>query len=378
MSVAQHLRHELNCPETVLGRRYMVLMLATIVWSILFMFLTAEYPGFAPEGSTTLFVIEGFIFLVFSVDFVLRLISLDTRDGKAMLLLVADALAILPSAIVVFVHLGLMEAQHVEVLALLRLFRLLRVVKLLRVSNLLSHIFGVSVFSLVFGTMAAHLGIRVLFLTVGQSIGESIYAFFDRPTLLLAVTAVGSVFGIALAITFGVVKRKQIDVTELHRTSMDAVETFEQDFQTVFADAVPQEKREALFNTYRRDMHLFVNAELPYEVFKQKTKDFLYEIREVVKGRASMDVPYHAVLVQRLSAFLTKTQINFNPVFYGWLKLLGNLYFLLVMVAAPGLTGLLVQMLVIFVFQGLAVIIEDMDHTVDSNATIFNAKILRV
>ena len=41
MSVAQHLRHELNCPETVLGRRYMVLMLATIVWSILFMFLTA-------------------------------------------------------------------------------------------------------------------------------------------------------------------------------------------------------------------------------------------------------------------------------------------------------------------------------------------------
>lgn len=378
MSVAQHLRHELNCPETVLGRRYMVLMLATIVWSILFMFLTAEYPGFAPEGSTTLFAIEGFIFLVFSVDFVLRLISLDTRDGKAMLLLVADALAILPSAIVVFVHLGLMEAQHVEVLALLRLFRLLRVVKLLRVSNLLSHIFGVSVFSLVFGTMAAHLGIRVLFLTVGQSIGESIYAFFDRPTLLLAVTAVGSVFGIALAITFGVVKRKQIDVTELHRTSMDAVETFEQDFKTVFADAVPQEKREALFNTYRRDMHLFVNAELPYEVFKQKTKDFLYEIREVVKGRASMDVPYHAVLVQRLSAFLTKTQINFNPVFYGWLKLLGNLYFLLVMVAAPGLTGLLVQMLVIFVFQGLAVIIEDMDHTVDSNATIFNAKILRV
>ena len=378
MSVSQRLRHELNCPETVLGRRYMVLMLATIVWSILFMFLTAEYPGFAPEGSTTLFVIEGFIFLVFSVDFVLRLISLDTRDGKAMLLLVADALAILPSAIVVFVHLGLMEAQHVEVLALLRLFRLLRVVKLLRVSNLLSHIFGVSVFSLVFGTMAAHLGIRVLFLTVGQSIGESIYAFFDRPTLLLAVTAVGSVFGIALAITFGVVKRKQIDVTELHRTSMDAVETFEQDFKTVFADAVPQEKREALFNTYRRDMHLFVNAELPYEVFKQKTKDFLYEIREVVKGRASMDVPYHAVLVQRLSAFLTKTQINFNPVFYGWLKLLGNLYFLLVMVAAPGLTGLLVQMLVIFVFQGLAVIIEDMDHTVDSNATIFNAKILRV
>ena len=378
MSLAQQLRHELNCPESVLGRRYIVLMLATIVWSILFMFLTAEYPGFAPEGSTTLFVIEGFIFLVFSVDFVLRLISLDTRDGKAMLLLVADALAILPSAIVVFVHLGLMEAQHVEVLALLRLFRLLRVVKLLRVSNLLSHIFGVSVFSLVFGTMAAHLGIRVLFLTVGQSIGESIYAFFDRPTLLLAVTAVGSVFGIALAITFGVVKRKQIDVTELHRTSMDAVETFEQDFKTVFADAVPQEKREALFNTYRRDMHLFVNAELPYEVFKQKTKDFLYEIREVVKGRASMDVPYHAVLVQRLSAFLTKTQINFNPVFYGWLKLLGNLYFVLVMVAAPGLTGLLVQMLVIFVFQGLAVIIEDMDHTVDSNATIFNAKILRV
>jgi hypothetical protein len=372
------LRQELNCPETILGRRYMVLVLATIVWSIFFMFLSAEYPGFAPEGSTRLFVIEGFIFLVFSVDFLLRLVSIDPRDWRALFLLAADALAILPSAIVVFVHLNLMEAQHVEVLALLRLFRLLRVVKLLRVSNLLSDIFGASVFSLVFGTMAAHLGVRVLVLTVGQSIGQSVYTFFDRPTFLLAVTAVGSVFGIAIAITFGIVKRKQMDVTELHRTSMDAIETFEEDFRTVFADAMPQDKREKLFGGYKRDIYAFVQADLGYEEIKRRTHEFLYQIREVVKSRPSMDVPYHAVLVQRLSAFLTKTQVHFHPVFYSWLKLLANLYFVLVMLAAPGLTGLMVQLLIIFVFQGLAVIIEDMDHMVDSHATIFNAKILKV
>jgi len=46
--------------------------------------------------------------------------------------------------------------------------------------------------------------------------------------------------------------------------------------------------------------------------------------------------------------------------------------------AAPGLTGLGVQLLVIFVFQGLVVIIDDMDHSVDKAVTIFNSKILPI
>jgi voltage-gated potassium channel len=91
-----------------------------------------------------------------------------------------------------------------------------------------------------------------------------------------------------------------------------------------------------------------------------------------------MDVPFHAVLTQRMSAFLTKTQVCFHPAFYAWLRRIANLYFVLVMLAAPGLTGLGVQLLVIFVFQGLVVIIDDMDHSVDKAVTIFNAKILEV
>jgi voltage-gated potassium channel len=46
------------------------------------------------------------------------------------------------------------------------------------------------------------------------------------------------------------------------------------------------------------------------------------------------------------------------------------------MMATPGITGMFVQLLVIFVFQGLLVVIQDMDYPLDADATMFNSKIL--
>ncbi|HCW86084.1 MAG TPA: hypothetical protein DHC76_19085, partial [Rhodobacteraceae bacterium] len=108
------------------------------------------------------------------------------------------------------------------------------------------------------------------------------------------------------------------------------------------------------------------------------TKAMLEDVRAMIISRPSMDVPFHNNLVARISEFLTKTQIEFHPVFHLWLNRIAQLYFILVLLAAPGLTGVFVQMLVIFVFQGLVVIIDDMDHAVDTKVTLFNSKILDV
>jgi len=48
------------------------------------------------------------------------------------------------------------------------------------------------------------------------------------------------------------------------------------------------------------------------------------------------------------------------------------------MLAAPGAFGLFIQLLIILVFYGLLMIIEDMDLAIDDGATEFNAKILQV
>jgi voltage-gated potassium channel len=223
--------------------------------------------------------------------------------------------------------------------------------------------------------MAAHLGLRVLVRSVDKTLQLNIYQYIERPILLLAVTAVGSVMGIALAITFGVVNRKRDLVTEMHRTTMDAVDNFERDFKDVFENVTP-EQRSSIFGTFRKDMATFVEGHLSYAVMKESASQFLSQVRAVVKTRPSMDVPFHAVLVQRVSGLLTTTQITFPPAFYGWLGLLANLYFVLVMVATPGITGLFIQLLVIFVFQGLLMIIKDMDYPLDLDGTMFNSKIL--
>lgn len=368
---------ELRDPTTELTKRYTVLVLFTIVASIFFLFVSDSYPKWFPIESTQTFVVELLILTIFGVDYVLNAMTTRLKDWRAMLLLTSDFFAVVPSAMVVMVYLGWMHGAHVEGLVLLRLFRLMRVVKLLRVGNTLIDVMGASVFTLVFGTMAAHLGLRVLLLEVGNAMHYDLLGFFDRPILLLAVGSVGSVFGIALAITFGIVKRKQMEITELHRTAMDALNHMEHDFNTVLAEAA-KEKPPVDFQRWRDQIALYLVEEVSYEAIKTETRELLNRIRAVVATRPSMDVPFHAVLVQRISTFLTRTQVCFHPAFYQWLKRISNLYFILVMLAAPGLTGLAVQMLVIFVFAGLRIIIDDMDHAVDKSVVIFNSKILQV
>ena len=370
-----NLRDELQHPTTLWGKRYLSLVLFTIVVSVLFLFFSLELPKAFHPSQTWVIWFELFFLVVFSIDFLLRLATQPLTDAKNFILLFLDFLAIVPSALVVMAYWGLMPEQHLEVMGLLRLFRLLRVLQLLRMSSLLTEILGISVFSLVFGNMAAHLGLRVLVSSVDKTLQLNIYQYIERPILLLAVTAVGSVMGIALAITFGVVNRKRDVVTEMHRTTMDAVDNFERDFRDVFENVTP-EQRTAIFGTFRKDMATFVEGHLSYAVMKESASHFLSQVRAVVKTRPSMDVPFHAVLVQRVSGLLTTTQITFPPAFYGWLGLLANLYFALVMMATPGITGLFVQLLVIFVFQGLLMIIKDMDYPLDLDGTMFNSKIL--
>ena len=370
-----NLRDELQHPTTLWGKRYLSLVLFTIVVSVLFLFFSLELPKAFHPSQTWVIWFELFFLVVFSIDFLLRLATQPLTDAKNFILLFLDFLAIVPSALVVMAYWGLMPEQHLEVMGLLRLFRLLRVLQLLRMSSLLTEILGISVFSLVFGNMAAHLGLRVLVSSVDKTLQLNIYQYIERPILLLAVTAVGSVMGIALAITFGVVNRKRDVVTEMHRTTMDAVDNFERDFRDVFENVTP-EQRTAIFGTFRKDMSTFVKGKLSYDAMRNSASTFLSQVRAVVKTRPSMDVPFHAVLVQRVSGLLTTTQITFPPAFYGWLGLLANLYFVLVMMATPGITGLFVQLLVIFVFQGLLMIIQDMDYPLDLDGTMFNSKIL--
>jgi hypothetical protein len=368
---------ELHEPTTVWSKRYTVSVLFTIVASIFFLFIVDQYPQWFPLESTQTFAVELVILSIFGVDYVLNAMTTRLKDWRAMALLTSDFFAVVPSAIVVMVYLGWIHGAHVEGLALLRLFRLMRVVKLMRVGNTLIDIMGASVFTLVFSAMAAHLGLRVLVLEVGHALNYDLLGFFDRPILMLAVGSVGSIFGIALAITFGIVKRKQMDITELHRTALDALDFIEHDFRTVLAEAA-KDKPTPDFDGWRSQLSLYLVEEVSYPDMKGQTRELLTRIRAVVATRPSMDVPFHAVLVQRISTFLTRTQVCFHPAFYQWLRRISNLYFLLVMLAAPGLTGLAVQMLVIFVFAGLVIIIDDMDHAVDKSVVIFNSKILPV
>jgi hypothetical protein len=372
------LNEQLNRPSTPLAKGYMGFMIATIFGSIFFMFLMEEYPNYYTHDSAIVIAVESFLFIAFSTDFILRLISTRLTDWRGQLFLLGDGLAIVPSAMVVVMALGWdVHPENVLVFTLLRLFRLLRVLKLLRMGNLLIEILGVSVFTLVFGTVAVHLGIRVFVQLFEPLFGFDVHDFLDGPLLLMAVTAVGSAFGISMAITFGMVNRKREDITERHRAALDSVDAFERDIRDLFGDTVSEPMRKQMFDPWREEMDRYLNAESSYEKIKARTVQMFDEVRAVTKSRPSMDVVFHSVLVQRMSAFLVRAELTFPPAFYDWMKLLANLYFVLVMLAAPGVVGLVIQVVVIFVFYGLLAIIQDMDFAIDQYATIFNARIMK-
>jgi hypothetical protein len=366
------LSNELKNPKTILGRRYLGLLIITIILSIFSLFVQQEYPKIAPIGSNQLLVFELYVLIIFSLDFMIRLFIVK-RNFLNIMFLFIDFLAIIPSLIIILIFFGLIQDTNLEFLTLLRLFRLARIFKLLRMENAVINIFGASVFTLVFGVMCFQLGLRVFLIEISTILDTNIISLFNGEILMIAVPAVGSVFGIALAITFGIAKRKQIEISELHRLALDSLDAIESDINSIFED----QKWEGTLQ-WRKNITLFLNEEISYFQMKTLTKKMLKDVRAVTISRPSLDVPFHTNLVVLISQFLTKTQIEFHPVFYAWLNRIAQLYFVLVLLVTPGLTGILVQMLVIFVFQGLVVIIDDMDHAVDTSVTLLNSKILDV
>ena len=369
---ADYLRSEIQEPQTKLGRRYLAIVISAIITSVFFLFLQQEYPNFASAGSFNEFIIELFLLVIFFFDFIIRILTIQKKPID-MIFLTVDFLAIIPSLIAVLFYLEILQQSDLQFLALLRLLRLARILKLLRMQSAIIEIFGASILTLVFSVMVFHLALRVLLLELSIFFDANIFEILDQESLMIAVPAVGSVFGIALAISFGIAQRKQIEISELHRLAMDALDAMEADVRRLKPDHAWEASE-----IWRSDVVKFLNEEINYATMKSNTMVMLGDLRESILSRPSLDVPFHNNLVLRISQFFTKTQIEFHPVFYVWLNRIAQLYFLLVMFAAPSLTGFLVQMLIIFVFQGLVVIIDDMDHAVDKKVTLLNSKILKI
>ena len=118
--------------------------------------------------------------LIFGIDLLLRSYVTCLNDLVGCLFLIADAFSdhfLAGSAAALFWVHGIIA---VGILGLLRLLRLFRVVTLLRVSSSLTKVFGGSVFTLVCGTMAGHLSLRVLLQEMSYFFAIDLLGFFDR------------------------------------------------------------------------------------------------------------------------------------------------------------------------------------------------------
>ena len=79
-----YLRSEIQEPQTKLGRRYLAVVISAIIISVFFLFLQQEYPSFAPAGSRNEFTMELFLLIIFSFDFMVRLLTVQRKPIAIM------------------------------------------------------------------------------------------------------------------------------------------------------------------------------------------------------------------------------------------------------------------------------------------------------
>lgn len=105
---AEELRVEIQRPQTKLGRRYLAVVISAIIISVFFLFLQQEHPNFASAGSLNEFIIELFLLIIFSFDFIIRLLVIQKKPIDIIFISV-DFLAIIPSLIAVLCYFEIVQ-----------------------------------------------------------------------------------------------------------------------------------------------------------------------------------------------------------------------------------------------------------------------------
>jgi len=326
----------LDQPKTKIGKFFSVFLLALIYLTVVLVIIQERFSDTYLTYKNEIDFIENFILFVFAVELITRLVFVRDKFKYVFSFYgVIDILAVVPGMLAFVLPIPLDSTW----LRVFRIFRITRVLKMLGKKK------GNGIIGRVIPYVAIAVGYKgVLIIFEGYDWWPEI------ENMNTAVSVIGFSLAVLLSVKLNVANNRIFQIEDAVCRIVGSM----RDMQSIQAIRPEMEKWSALL--YKTLKHPQINKGEAVDKMRSETDSF-----EVVLESNGVGGPNTAGFHRDVSFLLHRVLAKTPAVYDGFLRIVITLYISVLIFIVPGIGGLILTVLMVYVLGGMFFLIEDMD-----------------
>jgi len=327
----------LDCPKTKLGKFFSVFLLILIYLTVVLVIVQERFSESYLIYKDEISFIENFILFIFAAELIARLVFVKDKFKYVFSFYgVVDILAVVPGMLAFILPIPLDSAW----LRVFRIFRITRVLKMLSKKQ------GNGIIGKIMPYVAIAVGYKgVLIIFEGYDWWPKI------ENMNTAVSVIGFSVAVLLGTKMSVTNNRIFQIEDAVCRVVGSM----RDMQSIEAIRPAMKKWSILL--YKTLKHPQIDKGEAVDKMRSETDSF-----EVVLESNGVGGPNTAGFHRDVSFLLHRVLAKTPAVYDGFLRIVITLYILVLIFIVPGIGGLVLTVLMVYVLGGMYFLIEDMDN----------------
>ena len=327
----------LDCPKTKLGKFFSVFLLILIYLTVVLVIVQERFSESYLIYKDEISFIENFILFIFAAELIARLVFVKDKFKYVFSFYgVVDILAVVPGMLAFILPIPLDSAW----LRVFRIFRITRVLKMLSKKQ------GNGIIGKIMPYVAIAVGYKgVLIIFEGYDWWPKI------ENMNTAVSVIGFSLAVLLGTKMSVTNNRIFQIEDAVCRVVGSM----RDMQSIEAIRPAMKKWSILL--YKTLKHPQIDKGEAVDKMRSETDSF-----EVVLESNGVGGPNTAGFHRDVSFLLHRVLAKTPAVYDGFLRIVITLYILVLIFIVPGIGGLVLTVLMVYVLGGMYFLIEDMDN----------------
>ena len=327
----------LDCPKTKLGKFFSVFLLILIYLTVVLVIVQERFSESYLIYKDEISFIENFILFIFAAELIARLVFVKDKFKYVFSFYgVVDILAVAPGMLAFILPIPLDSAW----LRVFRIFRITRVLKMLSKKQ------GNGIIGKIMPYVAIAVGYKgVLIIFEGYDWWPKI------ENMNTAVSVIGFSLAVLLGTKMSVTNNRIFQIEDAVCRVVGSM----RDMQSIEAIRPAMKKWSILL--YKTLKHPQIDKGEAVDKMRSETDSF-----EVVLESNGVGGPNTAGFHRDVSFLLHRVLAKTPAVYDGFLRIVITLYILVLIFIVPGIGGLVLTVLMVYVLGGMYFLIEDMDN----------------
>ena len=327
----------LDCPKTKLGKFFSVFLLILIYLTVVLVIVQERFSESYLIYKDEINFIENFILFIFAAELIARLVFVKDKFKYVFSFYgVVDILAVVPGMLAFILPIPLDSAW----LRVFRIFRITRVLKMLSKKQ------GNGIIGKIMPYVAIAVGYKgVLIIFEGYDWWPKI------ENMNTAVSVIGFSLAVLLGTKMSVTNNRIFQIEDAVCRVVGSM----RDMQSIEAIRPAMKKWSILL--YKTLKHPQIDKGEAVDKMRSETDSF-----EVVLESNGVGGPNTAGFHRDVSFLLHRVLAKTPAVYDGFLRIVITLYILVLIFIVPGIGGLVLTVLMVYVLGGMYFLIEDMDN----------------